>query len=223
MISIALIGDGDERVTAHRAIALVLDLASQAHNLPVEVKWIANDSINSQQRPSAFDGLCCVPASPYRSMDGPLLAMRYAREHARPFPGTCGGFQHAVVEAARNVLHWTDADHLKTSPNAERAVISAPPCGLFKASATLWFLTDMRIRLAYDSDQPAEGYLCLYELNPLLQTLLLSGALHVAATQPGGAIRALEPSNHPLYVLTLFQPEGVALRDAVPPIVAALR
>jgi len=69
-------------------------------------------------RAAGFDGFWCVPASPYRDIDGALRAIRFAREQRRPFLGTCGGFQHAVLEYARNVLGWADAEHGELAPNA---------------------------------------------------------------------------------------------------------
>jgi CTP synthase (UTP-ammonia lyase) len=49
-------------------------------------------------------------------MTGALAAIRHARERRLPFLGTCAGFQHAVVEYARNVLGWLDADHGRFLP-----------------------------------------------------------------------------------------------------------
>ncbi len=63
-------------------------------------------------------------------MDGALLAIRYAREQKRPFLGTCGGFQHAIIEYARNVLGWADADPAETAPDAARPVIAPLQCAL---------------------------------------------------------------------------------------------
>jgi CTP synthase (UTP-ammonia lyase) len=53
-------------------------------------------------------------------MSGALLAIRYAGENDVPFIGTCGGFQHAVIEYARNVLGWADAAHAETDPHTAR-------------------------------------------------------------------------------------------------------
>ena len=108
-VVIGLVGDCDPSVPAHQAIPLALGQAGEALGLEVRFEWIPTDEIRSVSRLSGFDGLWCVPASPYRSMDGALLAIRHAREGAVPFLGTCGGFQHAVVEYARNVLGWADA------------------------------------------------------------------------------------------------------------------
>jgi CTP synthase len=54
---------------------------------------------------------------------GALDAIRWARETGRPFLGTCGGFQHALIEFARNVLGIKDADSTEMNPNTPNPVI----------------------------------------------------------------------------------------------------
>lgn len=105
-ICVGLIGDGDPSVTAHRAIEQALPLTAATVGIGVEFKWLATDSTAPAQLPN-FDGLWCVPASPYRDTDAVLAAINYGREH--PFLGTYGGFQHALLEYARNALSWRDA------------------------------------------------------------------------------------------------------------------
>jgi predicted lactoylglutathione lyase len=129
-VHIGLIGDRDDSVPAHRAIPMALGHAAQAHGLGLELAWVPTEEITSPQRLGGFDGLWCVPASPYRSMDGALRGIRHARESGTPFLGTCGGFQHAVVEYARHVLGWTDADHGETASDATRWVIAPLACAL---------------------------------------------------------------------------------------------
>jgi CTP synthase (UTP-ammonia lyase) len=117
-VMVGLVGDYNQSVPAHQAIPLALTRAADAKQVEVEFEWVPTGDINSVSRISAFDGIWCVPASPYHSMEGALLAIRHAREAAIPFLGTCGGFQHAVIEYARNVLGWADAQHAETAPGA---------------------------------------------------------------------------------------------------------
>ena len=123
-IRIGLIGDYNPAVTAHQAIPRALALTGDTLRVPIDHEWIPTEEIHDAARLSGFDGLWCVPASPYRSMEGALRAIRFAREQGRPFLGTCGGFQHAIIEYARNVLGWADAEHAETAPNAARPVIT---------------------------------------------------------------------------------------------------
>ena len=120
---VALVGDYNPAVIAHQAIPEALRL-STSDGKSIEGIWIHTSSIrNAATDLRGFHGIWCVPASPYANMDGALGAIRFARESGVPFLGTCGGFQHAVVEYARNVLGWADADHAETAPQAARAVV----------------------------------------------------------------------------------------------------
>lgn len=221
MPRIGLIGDFDAAVPAHRAIPVALRLAGDALALAVEAEWIPTDDIRDPSRVRGFDGLWCVPASPYRNMEGALCAIRFAREHARPFLGTCGGFQHAVVEYARNVLGWADAEHAETAPAAARPVIAPLACALVEAKGAVRFRPGSRIAAAYGSGEALEGYRCRYGLNPDFQAALVSGPLRVGAEDEAGDVRAVELDGHPFFLATLFQPERAALDGRLPPLVAA--
>ena len=128
-IKIGLIGDYSPKVPAHVAIPKALALAANETESVVETAWLATETIAQNIRQlSSFDALWCVPASPYASMDGALSAIPFAREHRRPFLGTCGGFQHALIEYVRNVLGYREADHAESNPEAEMPLIAPLSC-----------------------------------------------------------------------------------------------
>lgn len=220
-LRIGLIGDRDDTVTAHRAIPIALDLAAKAIGRPVQPNWLPTESIGDGAGLADFAGLWCVPASPYRSMDGALTAIRWAREHDLPFLGTCGGFQHAVIETARNVLGWHDAEHAETAPDAARPVISLLECALVEAEEVLTVVPGTLLAQAYVSATFAESYRCRFGLNPAFARELLAGPARAAATGPTGDVHALEWPSHRFFVATLFQPERAALAGRLPTLVEA--
>lgn len=220
-IRIGLIGDYDAAVLAHQAIPLALALAADAVAEPVEPEWIPTEEIRGASRVFGFDGLWCVPASPYRSMEGALRAIRFAREQGRPFLGTCGGFQHAILEYARHVLGWADAEHAETEPNAARPVITPLTCALVEKIDTIRFHPGLILAAAYGCLEANEGYHCNYGINPAFLSALVSGPLRVSAEDRSGEVRAVELEGHPFFVATLFQPERAALIRKTPPAVAA--
>jgi CTP synthase (UTP-ammonia lyase) len=173
-VTVGLIGDYSQTVPAHQAIPLALQRAAEALQIEVGFEWVPTEEVTSIVRVSRFNGLWCVPASPYHSTEGALLAIRHARESAVPFLGTCGGFQHAVIEYARNVLGWADADNAETTPEAARAVISPLACALVEATGAVRLFVDTRIASAYGVDQATEEYRCRYGLNPEFQAALLA-------------------------------------------------
>ena len=220
-IAIGLIGDYSGTVPAHQAIPLALRRAADALQVAVGFEWVPTEEITSISRIARFDGLWCVPGSPYRSMHGALLAIWHARESAVPFLGTCGGFQHAVVEYARNVLGWHDADHAETAPEAARAVIAPLAYALVETTGAVRLFPGTRIASAYGANEATEGYRCSYGLNPEFQAALVAGPLRAAANDETGEVRAVELDGHPFFVATLFQPERAALKGEAAPLVTA--
>jgi CTP synthase (UTP-ammonia lyase) len=218
---IGLVGDWDQGVPAHRAIPLALARAADELRLASRFEWVPTPEVTSAERVAGFDGLWCVPASPYRDRKGALLAIRYARDHPVPFLGTCGGFQHAVLEYAQDALGWADAEHAETAPDASRAVVSPLACALVEVLGTVRLIPGTRVAAAYGCTEVREGYLCRYGLNPQYQAALLSGPLRASATDETGAIRAVELEGHPFFVATLFQPERAALKGESAPLVTA--
>ncbi|WP_197672659.1 CTP synthase C-terminal region-related (seleno)protein [Burkholderia sp. PAMC 28687] len=220
-VTVALVGDYDDSVPAHLAIPHALKRAADTMQIEVDFEWIPTVEIASVSRIASFDGIWCVPASPYQNMEGALLAIRHARESATPFLGTCGGFQHAIIEYARNVLGWADAEHAETAPGAARAVISPLECALVETMDLVRLFPGTHIAAAYGVSEIAEGYRCPYGLNPEFRTSLVSGPLRVAGDDAAGDVRVIEMVQHPFFVATLFQPERAALREQPAPIVNA--
>lgn len=111
-IRIGIVGDFDADSHPHAATNSALAHVAAA-GLSVEPLWLPTSSLES---PSALDGvhgLWVAPGSPYKSLLGALSAIRAAREQSIPLLGTCGGFQHIVIEYARHVLGLSDAAHAK--------------------------------------------------------------------------------------------------------------
>jgi CTP synthase (UTP-ammonia lyase) len=221
VVRIGLVGDYDAAVLAHQAIPRALRQSAEHCRLALEFEWLPTDALTSRHALAPFAGLWCVPASPYRNMDGALLAIQDARERGVPFLGTCGGFQHAIVEFARNCLGWTDAKHGESSPDAARAVIAPLECALVEARAMVRLLPGTRIAAAYGAPAAEEGYSCRYGLNPRFRAEILAGPLRLSAVDGAGEPRAIELDGHPFFVATLFQPERAALRGAPAPLVDA--
>jgi CTP synthase (UTP-ammonia lyase) len=220
-IRIALVGDYDPQVTAHQAIPIALGLVAEHLQRTVQFEWLATEEIGTDTVLNQFDGFWCVPASPYKSEEGAIRAIRFAREQGRPFLGTCGGFQHAVLEYSRNVLGWADAEHGETSPESERAVLTPLTCSLVEAVDSIHLLPGSLTAQAYEKSEIEEGYRCRYGVNPQFERQLLSDRLQAVGHDSAGDLRAVELKNHQFFVATLFQPERAALKGKMPPLVRA--
>lgn len=222
MNRIALVGDYSESIVAHRAIPISLKLAVDALKTDVSWEWLHSRTLQTPIEPQLepFAGIWCVPGSPYENIQGVIDAIRFARVTKRPFLGTCGGFQHAVIEYAQAV--WgIEAAHAEIDPNAPSPVIAPLVCALREVRGGLHFEANSRLRKIYDRNSANEEYHCGYGFNPAYLDRLQSGPLKVAARDDDGSVRAVELGSHPFFIGTLFQPERAALRDQTPPLVKA--
>ncbi len=223
--TIALVGDADPSVTAHVAIPRALDLAATARATRGDLRWrwLPTDQVlDPATCLNDFAGFWLVPASPYRSFEGALAVARFAREQCVPFLGTCGGFQHALIEFARNVVGWTDADHAESNPSALRSVIAPLSCSLVEANARVRFTPESLLRRIYAAPEAIEGYHCRYGLNERFREPLEGAGFRFTAMDEQGDVRGGELPGHPFFVGTLFQPERRALQGEVPALAKAL-
>src|SRR5580693_8025219 len=121
--SLAIVADCDSRSKSHAATNEPVAHSADSLGMEVETRWIGTAELaqpDGLEGLAKFDGLWIGPGSPYESMEGALSAIRRARERAIPLLGTCGGFQHIILEYARNVLGFTDAEHEESTPQASR-------------------------------------------------------------------------------------------------------
>ncbi|MGE6982839.1 CTP synthase C-terminal region-related (seleno)protein [Kluyvera intermedia] len=219
-LRIALVGDYNADVIAHQAIPLAIDDAAAVLELTVEYHWLPTQDIKSAEDLADYNAIWLVPASPYQNMEGALTAVRYARENSVPFLGTCGGFQHAIVEYARNVMGWQDAAHAETDTEG-RMVIAPLTCSLVEKTDTIELRANTLIARAYGRDSIEEGYHCNYGISPEFAAELDVQPLRVTGWDDNGDIRAVELVTHPFFVATLFQHERNALAGRPAPLVQA--
>ncbi|WAH53198.1 CTP synthase [Pseudescherichia vulneris] len=220
-LRIALVGDYNPDVVAHQAIPLAIDDAAAVQELIADYDWLATDEIASADDLVGYDAIWVVPASPYKHAQGAFTAIRYARENSVPFLGTCGGFQHALIEYARNVMGWDDAAHAETDSEG-RMVVTPLACSLVEQTGTIELRPNTLIARAYGKDAIDEGYHCNYGVAPEFAAELGKSDLRVTGWDEEGEVRAVELITHPFFVATLFQHERAALSGRPAPLVHAL-
>jgi CTP synthase (UTP-ammonia lyase) len=201
---VGLIGEYNEQQRAHHAIPEALRVASGG---AVESVWVPSDTVGNGEPLAEFAGVWCVPGMPYRSAEGVLRAIRYARVRRMPFLGTSAGFQYALIEYARNVLGLAAAEHQKSQPKAALPLISPLGCALLGVKARVRLSGGSILRKAYGKPEAVEEYRCSFGLNGRYRRLLEGQDLMVAAVDDQDEIRAVELDGHPFFVATLFQPE----------------
>jgi len=218
VLRLALVGDYRADAVAHQAIPPAVALAAAHLNLTVDVNWIPTAELGDLAAIKRSDAVWVVPGSPYQNDVGVFAAIRWAREHRLPFLGSCGGFQYAVIEYARNVLGWRDAAHAETE-HAGRLVITPLSCSLIEQHGEVVFTPGSRIALAYNQLRSEEGYHCSFGVNPDFIAALVGQNLRVTSHDQAGDVRAVELTDHPFFVATLFQSERAALQGRLSPLV----
>ena len=84
-VQVGVVGDYDGRNHTHRATNAALAHAG------ISFEWVPTPEVPSarpEQRLAGYRGLMIAPASPYRSMEGALAAIRLARERGVPLVAT---------------------------------------------------------------------------------------------------------------------------------------
>jgi CTP synthase len=172
-----------------------------------------------------------------RGVEGKIIAVQYAREHKIPYFGICLGMQIAVIEYARHVLNWRDANSTEFNLETDHPVI---------ALVTEWMTeTGERQQRDYDSDKGGTmrvgGYVCQlqpdslaaqlydqsqiterhrhrYEVNNALIPELEAAGLRISGRSvKGDLVEMVEIPAHPWFVGCQFHPEFTSTpRDGHP-------
>lgn len=90
-LRIALVGDFNPDVIAHRAIPLAIDDAAAVLDLTADYDWLATPELTSPEDLVGYDAIWLVPASPYKNTEAAFIAARYARENSIPFSAPAAG------------------------------------------------------------------------------------------------------------------------------------
>lgn len=213
---IALVGDRSPGVRSHQRIPLLLDVLRERHALALDAYWIPTEDAELPGAVSGFDAVWLLPGSPYRSEAGALAAVRTAREDGSPFLGTCGGFQHALLEYARDVCGMTRARHAENAPGGPGSGDASPgddlliaplSCSLVGHEGLLRTVPGSLAERLLGARESVERFHCAYGPVPGRLPALEAAGLRFTAHDPAGEARVAELPGHPFFLATLFQPE----------------
>jgi CTP synthase (UTP-ammonia lyase) len=233
-VRIGILGDFNPEFRSHHATNHALQHAAAKLDYQVESQWIPTASTlepGAEKRLESFDGLWASTGSPYRSFDGMLKGIEFARRRDWPFLGTCGGFQYALIECVRNVLGIADADSAENNSGSNHIVIYPVACALphqaSDAPKLSGLVPEIRLRPGsylqsfYQQDVVVEEFFCNFEVNPEYEWAAMEAGFPVVARGAKGEIRAMESPTHRFFVATLFQPQLSSTPDHPHPLVMA--
>jgi CTP synthase (UTP-ammonia lyase) len=90
-LRIAIVADYKKDNRYHIATNESIVHAARSLNIPAEPIWLDTDTLDTPDAEDRFrscDGIWCGTGSPFRSMEGALRSIRFAREQGWPFIGT---------------------------------------------------------------------------------------------------------------------------------------
>lgn len=218
--SIALLGEFSSTFPPHAATNAAIEHSRSLLAADISAKWVPTDDIDLDLF-EQYSGIWVAPGSPYKNMEKTLWAIRHARENNIPCLGTCGGFQHIVIEFARNLLGFKDAQHAEYDPYASTLFISQLACSLAGREMQLTFVPGSQVAAIYGDLGATENYYCNFGVNPDCIEELKRGPLSITGADVEGEVRVIEYPGHPFFIGTLFVPQTRSKPEMPHPLITA--
>jgi CTP synthase len=219
-VKIAVVGKYTNLHDAYKSIVESFIHAGAAHDARVELSWVGSEELESKPADAllaGMDGVLVPGGFGERGMQGKILAAEWARTHEVPYFGICLGMQAAVVEFARNVCGWPDANSDEFAPTSGHKVIDllADQVGVEQKGGTMRLgsyrcnlAPGSRAHAAYGTDVVHERHRHRYEFNNKLGPALISRGLAITGRCPNrDLVEIVEVPDHPWFVGVQFHPE----------------
>jgi CTP synthase (UTP-ammonia lyase) len=224
-VQVAVIGDQYGDFPPQDTIGTALEHAAAHQNVAVEVTWFPTPSLlgDAAAALAPYDAVWCAPGGPFASLDGALAGIRVARQTDVPFLGTCAGFQHGVIEFARNVVGIAGAYHAEYdgAPVDSPLLIDELLCSLVGQTMEVQIVDDDTRKL-YGAAEADERYYCRFGLDERYTPTLSAAGLVVAGSDADdGGTRIMRLVRHPFFYLTLFVPQTASTPECPHPLVNA--
>jgi len=126
-----------------------------------------------------------------------------------------------VIEYARNVLGFEDAQHAEYDPYASNLFITQLSCSLAGREMTLMFSVGSSVAKFYGATLAIEQYYCDFGVNREYVALLKSGSLRITGSDSEGEVRVIELPGHSFFLGTLFVPQTQSTAEKPHPLVTA--
>jgi len=219
-VRIGLVGKYVELKDSYKSISEAFIHAGAANDCKVSIEWIHSENITDENVAEKFKGLKGILVAPgfgQRGIEGKITAIKYARENSVPFFGICLGMQCAVIEFARNVLGFKDANSTEMNPGTTNPVIDlleaqkkitnkggtmrlgSYPCNV-SPDTNAWEI--------YKKKEITERHRHRYEFNnEYLADFEKAGMTASGINPEGGLVEIVEIKDHPWFVGVQFHPE----------------
>ncbi len=230
-VRIALVGKYTQLHDAYLSVVEALHHAGTANDAVVEIAWIDSEELTEQNLEASLRGCggILVPGGfGERGIEGMIRAIQYARERRVPFFGICLGMQMAVVEFARHVLGWADANSAEFSETTRHPVIALMPDqmhitdkgGTMRLGKYPCVLAEnTRSRALYGTAEISERHRHRFEFQNDCRSEMQEQGMVLAGLSPDGRlVEIVELSQHPWFVGAQFHPEFKSRPDRPHPL-----
>ena len=234
VVKIALVGKYVKLHDAYLSVAEALRHGGLAHGLKAEIGWEDSETLdksNVRERLGGYAGVIVPGGFGARGVEGMIAAAEYCRENKVPYFGICMGMQTAVIEFARHVLGWADADSGELSSVSSHKVIDLmadqygdiPKGGTMRLGAYPCRLTKgSRAARIYGEELIYERHRHRYEFNNEYRRETEKAGLRVCGSSPDGKlVEAVELSALPFHIGVQFHPEFKSRPNRPHPLFAA--
>lgn len=236
-VTIALVGKYTQLHDSYLSVVEALHHGGFANDAEVSIKWVDSEKLEKEperigEKLGEIDGMIIPGGFGSRGTEGMILAAQYARTNGIPFLGICLGMQMALVEFARSVVGWKDANSSELDPETFHPVIDLMPeqAGVTQLGGTMrlgaYPCVLKRGSLAhslYGSDKISERHRHRYEVNNEMREQLAAAGLTFSGISPDGRIvEMIEWNAHPYYIGTQGHPEFKSRPNRAHPLFAGL-
>ena len=124
-VHIGLVGKYDLQ-DAYKSIRESLNLAGIYNDVKTKIHFVNSEQLTKENVTAQLEGLAGIVVCPgfgNRGIEGKIIAAEYTRTHDIPTFGICLGMQMMVIEFARNVLGYKDANSAEMNPDTPHNVI----------------------------------------------------------------------------------------------------
>ena len=219
-VKIALVGKYVKLHDAYLSVAEALHHAGYENGTVVDIEWIEAEDVTEQSADCIFaacDGILVPGGFGDRGIEGKIMAAKYAREHDIPYLGICLGMQTAVIEYARDVLHFADANSSEFSNTSVHKVIDLMPdqSGNIPKGGTMRLGAypckihpDSIMHHAYGQEEIAERHRHRYEFNNKYREEFEEKGMKITGTSPDGKlVEAVEIPSNRFFIGVQYHPE----------------
>ena len=219
-VVIGLVGKYVQLHDAYLSVAEALRHGGYANACSVSIEWIDSETLTEEtvdERLRACDGILVPGGFGERGIEGMILAAQHCRKYRKPYLGICLGMQIAVIEFARHVCGWSDANSREFNVDAAHRVIDFLPDqndsvnkgGTLRLGAyPCKIVPDTKLMECYRCAQIAERHRHRYEFNNEYRAALEEAGLIISGTSPDGRIvETIELPDHPFFIGVQYHPE----------------